>query len=284
MTQQTLIPIIHNISSFAPAKAWICDIWGVLHNGVEVYKSAVDACRQFRRAGGIVILVSNAPRPSSGVLRQFETLGIGNDVYDRVLTSGDVTRTTLQQHLNTPTLHIGPDRDVGLFDGLSIPRVTATDAKLILCSGLYDDTSETPDNYNDLLKSLAERKVPMLCANPDIKVDRGGEIIYCAGAVAARFSELGGEVSYAGKPHAPIYQAAYAEIDRIKANKVHTIDILAIGDGIETDIRGGLNAGLRTLYVTSAIHLAAQLNEQSLAQLFPDPAMRPTAATERLAW
>jgi HAD superfamily hydrolase (TIGR01450 family) len=272
MTPNANIPIIKNVASLPLAKAWICDIWGVLHNGVDVYLSAVDACRQFRRAGGIVILVSNAPRPSSGVLRQFESLGIGNDVYDIVLTSGDVTRTMLQQYVGT------------LFDGLNIPRVNANDAKFILCSGLFDDTRETPDNYNELLNPLVARHVPMLCANPDVKVDRGGTIIYCAGAVAERYTELGGQVAYAGKPHAPIYQVAYAEIERIHGKKMALSDILAIGDGVETDIRGGVKAGLRTLYVTSAIHMASPLEQQGLANLFPNSAMRPSAATERLAW
>ena len=284
MPASTPTPIVRRISELAPAKAWICDIWGVLHNGVDVYASAVDACRQFRKTGGVVILVTNAPRPSAGVLRQFETLGIGNDAYDLVLTSGDVTRAMLDGSRGVPTLHIGPDRDLGLFEGLDLPRVDASRAELILCSGLYDDTKETPDDYTRLLQPLAAGDVPMFCANPDIKVDRGGTIVYCAGAVAARYAELGGAVTYAGKPHPPIYQRAYDEIERISGKRVAIPDIMAIGDGVETDIRGGVNAGLRTLYVTSAIHLDQPLDQQSLAHLFPSATMKPSAATERLAW
>ncbi|HRK17488.1 MAG TPA: TIGR01459 family HAD-type hydrolase [Hyphomicrobiaceae bacterium] len=279
------IPIIPSVAPLASRfDAWICDIWGVLHNGVATYPKALDACRRFRASGGTVILVSNAPRPNSSVLRQFETLGIAPDAYDLILTSGDVTRAMIEKMPGTPTLHIGPERDLALFDGLDLPRVTDDEATFVLCSGLYDDTTETPDHYTEHLTRLVKRRVPMLCANPDIKVDRGGTIVYCAGAIAARYAELGGLVTYAGKPHAPIYDRAFDEIGKIRGTRPEKDRVLAIGDGVHTDIEGGVAYGIPSLYVPSAIHLDSPLDTAALARLFPEAAMRPTFASPALAW
>jgi HAD superfamily hydrolase (TIGR01459 family) len=183
-----------------------------------------------------------------------------------------------------PTLHIGPPRDLGLFEGKCVPLVDAAEARRVLCSGLYDDTTETPETYRPVLVGLASRGVPMLCANPDLKVDRGGTIIYCGGAVAALYAELGGAVMYAGKPYAPIYAAACALIDTAAGEAVPRAAILAIGDGVLTDIPGGIAGGFRTVYVASAIHLDGALTAASVAQLFPDPAARPTAAMTELRY
>jgi HAD superfamily hydrolase (TIGR01459 family) len=278
-------PILARLRDLAPpSRAWICDIWGVLHNGVAAYPAAVAACRDFRRQGGRIILVSNAPRPSAGVVAQLATLGIGPDAYDAVLTSGDVARDMLDAWTAIPTLHIGPPRDLPLFDGKDIPRVEARDAQAILCSGLYDDTTETPETYRALLTGLAARNLPMLCANPDLKVDRGGRIIYCGGAVAALYAELGGQVTYAGKPHPAIYAKARALIADAARTEIPDREILAIGDGVLTDIPGGLAAGLPTLYIASAIHLDGALTEDAIVSLFPDAAARPTAAMAELAY
>jgi HAD superfamily hydrolase (TIGR01459 family) len=266
------------------ARAWICDIWGVLHNGVAVYPGAVAACRAFRADGGRVVLVTNAPRPSHGVVAQLDTLGVPHDAYDAVLTSGDVTRSMLDDWTGVATLHIGPPRDRTLFEGKRVPLVVAADAARILCSGLYDDTTETPETYRTMLTALAARGVPMLCANPDLKVDRGGTIIYCGGAVAALYAELGGAVTYAGKPYAPIYDAACALIDKAAGETIARSDILAIGDGVLTDIPGGIAGGFRTIYIASAIHLDGPLTSEAVIKLFPRPGSRPTAGMPALAY
>ncbi len=260
------------------ARAWICDIWGVIHNGVAAYPAAVAACRAFRADGGRIVFVTNAPRPAAGVVAQLDALGVPREAYDAVLTSGDVTRTMLGGWAGVPALHIGPPRDLGLFEGKGVPLVEAAGASRVLCSGLYDDTTETPETYRPLLAELAQRNVPMLCANPDLKVDRGGKIIYCGGAVAALYAELGGAVAYAGKPYAPIYAAACELINAATGETVPRTDILAIGDGVLTDIPGGIAGGFRTIYVASAIHLEGALTSAAVAALFPDPAAQPTAA------
>lgn len=277
--------IISSVAAISPqARAWICDIWGVVHNGVESYPDAVDACVRFRERGGRIILVSNAPRPSDSVAPQLASLGVPVTAYDAILTSGDVTRAALEHWIGTPTLHIGPERDLALFSGLDIPLVGSPRAERILCSGLYDDTREIPEDYRDLLQVAADQALPMLCANPDIKVDRGGKIVYCAGAVARLYEQLGGSVDYAGKPHPPIYKMAHQMLADLDGDEPAPGDVMAVGDGVLTDIAGGLRAGLRTVYISSAIHLDGPLDTTAIAQLFPDPADRPHFAMPALAW
>jgi HAD superfamily hydrolase (TIGR01459 family) len=277
--------IVTGISALTPApRAWICDIWGVVHNGVASFPAAVDACVRFRERGGRIVLVSNAPRPSGSVVKQLESLAVPVTAYDAVLTSGDVTRDALLNWIGTTTLHIGPERDLSLFAGLDIPLVEIASAERILCSGLYDDTRETPEDYRRLLQIAAAQALPMLCANPDIKVDRGGKIVYCAGAVAQLYEELGGSVEYAGKPYPPIYAMAHRLLAEMDGDEPAPGDVLAIGDGVHTDIAGGLRAGLRTVYVSSAIHLDGPFDAAALERLFPDPCERPHFAMPALAW
>ena len=285
MHSPSAIPILTHLSALRPApEAWICDIWGVIHNGVATFPVAVDACLSFRAGGGRIILVSNAPRPSKSVVAQLDTLGVPHAAYDAVLTSGDVARTALHGWRNVPTLHIGPERDLALFKDLGVPLVTAAAAERVLCSGLYDDTSETPENYRQMLHELATRQVPMLCANPDIKVDRGGRNIYCGGAVAGLYAELGGVVDYAGKPYPAIYSSAFATLAELSGRSMARDRVLAIGDGVHTDIAGGINTGLRTIYIASPIHAEGALTADALDHLFIDASTRPTAAMDRLTW
>lgn len=280
------IPIVESVSAIGRRyEAWLCDIWGVLHNGKAAVASAVAACQVFRGGGGIVVLVSNAPRPHTAVAAQLASAyGITAACYDAIVSSGDVARDLLAAHRpRTRVAHIGPARDVGIFEGLEIESVATDDADLILCSGLVDDTSETPESYRSLLERLARRRVPMLCANPDIKVERGAEIVWCAGALAALYRTLDGDVTYAGKPHAPIYETAFATVDRLAGHPVARERILAIGDGLDTDVRGAALAQIDALYVASAVHLAEPLTAAALERLLATQSGRPVAATAALA-
>ena len=153
-----------------------------------------------------------------------------------------------------------------------------------MCTGLYDDTRETPDDYRDLLTDALGRKLPMICANPDLKVQRGGDMVWCAGGVAAVYEELGGDVAYAGKPHAPIYTLALAQLSRLRDDEVTPDRILAIGDGVKTDIAGAAGAGIRSIFIASGVHVAGDLDEQTLGQLFADTPGRPVAAMTGLVW
>lgn len=282
---QREIPILAGIGGLAAgAQAWIVDIWGVMHNGARAFPGAVEACRRFRAGGGTVLLLSNAPRPFPDVVKHLRQLEVPDDAYDGGVTSGDVTRGMLGAVAGRAFLHIGPDRDTGLFEGLDVRRVRAREAQAILCSGLYDDTKETPADYEPLFAPLVERGLPMICANPDIKVERGDKLIYCAGALAAKYAEMGGSVDYAGKPYAPAYEQALREIARLRGAAIAKDDLLAIGDGVETDIRGGCEAGLRTVMIASAVHLQAGLSPQALRELFAPRTFAPIAALPALVW
>jgi HAD superfamily hydrolase (TIGR01459 family) len=279
------IPILASIAPLAAgADAFVCDIWGVIHNGVAAYPQAVDACLKFRGAGGIVVLLTNAPRPVGAVEVQLAKLAVPRQAYDAVVTSGDLTRSLIAERKGAPLFHLGPERDRGLFEGLEVRCVGAEAADLVICSGLFDDTRETPEDYRAQLAGLAARRLPMICANPDIVVERGAQLVYCAGALAALYEELGGEVIYAGKPHPPIYERVSEIIGRIKGRDVPRSRMLAIGDGIKTDIEGALRAGMRAVFVAIAVHVEEPLDEATLPALFEGAAGRPVAAMRALAW
>lgn len=264
--------------------AWLCDIWGVLHNGTAAFPGVPEACAAFRRRGGRILLVSNAPRPAATVGAQLIKLGISDVCYDGILTSGDVTRDLLADDTGQRIYHIGPERDLGLFDGLALERVGASECEAIICTGLFDDTTETPETYRTSLDALARRKRPMLCANPDITVDRGGQIIYCAGALAKLYQELGGAVTYAGKPHGAVYTTARTRLGGMAGRNIDDARILAIGDGVYTDIKGAAAHGIASLYVASRIYLTEPFSAASVTRLFAPLDFKPDAAMPTLAW
>ena len=163
-------------------------------------------------------------------------------------------------------------------------RCPAEAAEAIVCSGLFDDTRETPADYDALLDRLAARRLPMICANPDLVVERGDTLVYCAGSLAAAYAAKGGEVRYAGKPHLPIYERTFAEIARLAGRPVPKERMLAIGDGLDTDLAGAHAAGLRSVFIASAVHLPGELNARTLADLFAPRPFAPIAALPALVW
>lgn len=284
-TPAAAISIIDSIAALAPTSdAWICDIWGVLHNGAKAFEAAATACRRFRAGGGTVLLLSNAPRPANSVAVQIDGFGVPRDAYDSIVTSGDLVRRSLIQGPRTGIFHIGPERDKAVFDGLDVGLTKAETAERIICTGLWDDDVETPEDYRKLLSNLAERRLPMLCGNPDLVVERGHRLVYCAGALAELYEQLGGPVVHAGKPHLPAYEAAFAEIARLRGGPVDRARILAIGDGLRTDMAGAARAGLRSVFIASALHVKGPLDQATLAELFATSAMRPVAAATGLRW
>ncbi len=279
------IPILSSIAGLAPGcEAWLVDIWGVMHNGAHAFEAACAACKTFRSQGGVVVLISNAPRPFSAVIPSLSTLGVPADAYDTGVTSGDVTRGIIEQWQGRPLLHVGPERDKALLDGFDVRAATPESAEVVVCSGLYDDTKETPDDYAGLFAGLLARGVPMICANPDILVERGNRLVYCAGALAADYEAKGGQVIYAGKPHLPIYDRALAMTEARRGRPIAKHAVLAIGDGINTDLMGAHGAGLRSVFIASAVHVADGLSEAALLDLFASRPFKPVAALPALAW
>lgn len=280
------IPIVSSISEIATgAEAWLADVWGVMHNGVEPYAPACEACARFRLSGGVVILLSNAPRPAQSVAAQLDRIGVPRFAWDAIVSSGDAARALIGAYAGHPVYHLGPERDLALFDGLDVVLSTPDAAESVACTGLFDDEVETPEDYRELLTGLAQRALPMVCANPDLTVERGGKLVYCAGALAAIYEELGGKVAYAGKPYLPIYDMAFATIAGIKGRAIERSRILAIGDGIRTDIEGAAAAGISSVFITSSVHVpGGRLDAPTLSRLFPDAAARPLAAMDGLRW
>ena len=266
-----------------PADVWFLDIWGVLHNGVRPYAGAVSACTAFRKGGGKVILVSNSPRPREGVARQLDSVGVPREAYDAILTSGDVSRALIARHKGEAVFHLGPERDLPVYDGTGVTLTEASQAKAVVCTGLFDDETETPENYRVLLDDFRAHDLDMICVNPDIKVERGARIIYCAGALAEAYEGIGGRVHYAGKPYAPIYEAAFALSSELAGRAVSKDRILAIGDGVKTDIAGALQAGIAAVYVASAVHVkSGETVADAASRLFPDACETPARGDERV--
>ncbi len=267
--------------------ALICDVWGVLHNGKTAFEPAVEALKHFRSGFGPVILLSNAPRPVSVLEDHFKHVGVPHDCYDAIVTSGVATRDALAiraQGGRLAILHIGPERDRGVFEGLAIDCVDAAHARVVLCTGLYDDDTETPADYRDTLVDLKRRGLVMLCANPDIVVQRGGKLIYCAGAIARAYEAIGGEVVYYGKPHRPIYDTTL-ETARKTAGRAIARP-LAIGDGVETDVRGANCADIDVLFIADGIHgdELAEFMPDALAALMQKAGVTARAAMRALVW
>ena len=281
------IPVIDAIAPLGKGyAAWLVDIWGVMHNGVRAFPPAVEATRRYREQGGIVILLSNSPRPSKPLQRQLTNLGASKESYDTTVSSGDLTRHELAKHAGARIFHLGPERDLPIFKDLDLTRVDAKDAELVVCTGLFNDDTETPEDYEVLLRELAGRKLTMICANPDHLVERGHNLVYCAGALAQIYEEDGGKVIYAGKPYAPIYELAEETIAGIAGRKVPRSEILAIGDGIRTDMAGAAEFGLDAVFVASGLHVGPGgegLDDLRLAELF-EGRKAPRAAMPALAW
>jgi len=245
--------------------ALLCDVWGVVHNGEMHFPDAAAALAKARAAGVAVVLITNSPRRSRDVVAQLRAIGVPDQAYDRVVTSGDVTRDLIAQGPRM-IFHLGPDRDASLFDGLDVEPVEEFEAQGVVCTGLFEDEVETPADYAELLQRLRARNLPFICANPDIIVERGERLIWCAGALARDYAQMGGRTLIAGKPHAPIYRAALQAAADVLGREPDRAEVLAIGDGVMTDVKGGADNGLDVLYVSGGIH-ARDYGEP----LAPDP-------------
>lgn len=240
--------------------AIFCDVWGVVHNGVVKHPAAEAALTAARAAGVKVVLLTNSPRPSAGVVAQLGTMDFSHDAYDAIVTSGDATRALIAD-VAGPVFHIGPERDYDLFAGIDVDLVGEADARAVIVTGLYNDEVETPADYADMLARLQALDLPMICANPDIVVHRGERLIPCSGALARDYGQIGGIVRLAGKPHRPIYDVASRVLDLGSSSRV-----LAIGDGLMTDVKGANDFGADALLITDGIHGEELASSDSVTQ------------------
>jgi HAD superfamily hydrolase (TIGR01459 family) len=283
---QSLVPVVSSIAALTQGReAWLADVWGVIHNGVEPFAAACNACARFRLSGGLVVLLSNAPRPAASVAAQLDRIGVPRFAWDAIVSSGDAARALVSAYRGRPVFHLGPERDLPIYDGIGVTLAAAKEAAAVICTGLFDDEIETPDDYAEMLADFASRSLPMVCANPDLVVERGSKLVYCAGALAEAYERAGGPVTYAGKPHLPIYEMTFATIAKLKGRDVEKSKILAIGDGLKTDIAGAAAAGIDSVFVASGVSAAGgRLDEEVLSSLFAGLPVPPIAAMPRLAW
>lgn len=278
-------PLIARLSSLAENyDALLCDAWGVIHNGVHLFDDVADALVQFRRTRGPVIILTNAPRPSAIIPKQLDRLGLPREAYDGVVTSGDTIRTEIKKRLPARFFRLGPEKDDPLFDSLDMDFAPFEEAEAIICTGMIHDTIETPEDYRTMLAEAAARDMEMVCANPDIKVRWGDRVIWCAGALAQLYEQLGGRVAHGGKPHRPIYDLAFDTIAGLQPGLTRS-RILCIGDGLQTDILGANRNGFDVVYVFGAggIHEGAR-DETTVAQLLNSQDVTARATMERLVW
>jgi HAD superfamily hydrolase (TIGR01459 family) len=287
---RSMTAFIDGLSTLAPRyDAVLSDVWGVVHNGLAAFPEPCEALKRFRLDGGTVVLITNAPRPGKVVVKLLDKLGVPRDAYDDIVSSGDVTRAVIAARPEKNIFHIGPERDLPIFDGLDLRFVPLEAADYVVCTGLLNDEVEGPEDYRGMLGQLRARNLFMLCGNPDVVVERGEKLVYCAGAIADLYAELGGDVLYAGKPHEPIYAQALAQISALRSGAVPLSRVLAIGDSVRTDLKGAAAFGVDCLFVTAGIH-AEELggrhnpNRAALDQIFKEAGAAPVAVMQRLSW
>jgi HAD superfamily hydrolase (TIGR01459 family) len=266
----------------------LCDVWGVIHNGVESFPPACEALKRARDNGKTVLLISNSPRPAKGVVPQLDALHVPRESYDDMVTSGDVTSAEIRERPGQSVFHLGPPRDLPIYQGLKVELKDVETADYVVCSGLFDDTKETPEDYRSVLERMKARGLFMLCANPDVVVERGSELVYCAGALADLYKSMGGDVLYAGKPYAPIYERTLARAQTLRGREVPLHRVLAIGDSVRTDLTGAASLGVDFLFLTAGIHAGeiggdADPDPKTLKLFFEENRM-PKAVMHRLVW
>jgi HAD superfamily hydrolase (TIGR01459 family) len=264
----------------------LSDIWGVVHNGLVAFPEACEALHTFRAQGGTVILITNAPRPADSVQRQLRKLGVADETYDAIVSSGDLTRHFVADHAAKKMFWLGPERDNSIYRGLDPMLAPLEAADYIVCTGLFDDETESAEDYRGMMLKARERQLTLVCANPDIVVERGDRLIYCAGAIAELYRELGGEVIFYGKPHRPIYERAMALAAERQSHPIQLNRVLAIGDSVRTDLTGAHAFGIDCLFLTRGIHSEEfegidQLDPASVKELFGRP---PKALMRELRW
>ncbi len=268
----------------------LCDVWGVLHNGVKAYEAASDALTRFRAKGGRVVLVSNAPRPGASVGTQLDGFQVPRSAYDAIVTSGDLTRLAIQERIDKVVHHIGPPRDMPIYNGIDVRFGSIEEADYVVCSGFDNDEEETVEDYRPQLEAMRQRDLLMVCANPDLVVERGHMILPCAGTIALAYEEMGGKVFYAGKPHRPVYERALAIASDLAGHPIPKERVLAVGDAIRTDIAGAVGFGIDALMIARGIHAEelglhkGDLVSDHVQDWVDRQPVRPTAFTDVLSW
>lgn len=271
--------------------AVFCDVWGVVHNGLAAYERACAALQRFRAGGGTVVLLTNAPVPEHRVEAMLALRQVPRAAWDGIVSSGAIALTHMREHGYRAVYGIGPrDRDAAFFDKVGASLVELDEAQAIVATGLNDDRSETAESYRSVLEQALQRRLPFVCANPDLVVDVGGTLYLCAGAIADLYAHMGGDVFWAGKPHRSAYEAAFAMVEGLRGVAVAPSRVLVIGDALRTDLEGARRAGLDALFIAGGIHRddvvdGGRIDPERLAALFgAGDAPRALGAMPELTW
>jgi len=283
-------PLISGLSDLADRyDAVLSDVWGVVHNGVAAFPSAVDALTRYRQQGGKVVFITNAPRPSGPIIDMLDELGVVREAYDAIVSSGDATRTMIAKYRGRPIHHVGPaTEDDALYEGLDVHRTGAEEAEVVVVTDL-DTDDDTPEMYRERAQLWLDRKLPMICANPDRVVEHGSKIIYCGGALGDLYAAMGGMVLMAGKPYQPIYEEAFRLAGEAVGRPLDKSRVLAIGDSVRTDATGAAQFGIDLLFITGSIH-AAELDAfgkpdpQAIVDLVAPSRAHMAGFLPRLSW
>jgi HAD superfamily hydrolase (TIGR01459 family) len=269
--------------------AILCDVWGVVHNGVVAHAGAPEALMAFREAGGTVVFITNAPRPSPPIVAMLDRFNVSRTAYDAIVSSGDATRAMIAAYRGKVIHHIGPPTlDDALYEGLGVIRGSAQDAEVVVVTDL-DTDDDTPEMYNDRATLWLKRGLPLICANPDKVVEDGDRLVYCGGALADLYAARGGEVLMAGKPFAPIYDEALRLAEVAHGGPIDRKRVLAIGDSVRTDATGAANFGVDLLFITGSIHaeelnVAGGADPQAVIDLVAPSGARMAGFMAKLGW
>jgi HAD superfamily hydrolase (TIGR01459 family) len=282
--------LLHAGSLLAKYDVVLCDVWGVVHDGLKAFPLACDALTRFRAGGGTVVLVSNAPVPREQVAAMLKSRAVPPTAYDAIVSSGDIALAHVAA-MGFEAVHcIGPrDRDSALFAGLAARQTELQQADAILCSGLTDDNVDTVDSYKPMLEQALMRSMPFVCANPDLVVDVGGRLYLCAGAIADLYQHMGGPVYWAGKPHPSAYGTALAKAEQLRGSVIPPERVLGIGDALRTDLKAAQGAGFDALFIAAGIHRHDTMSGDAidplkLATLFATGDPPALGAMAYLAW
>ncbi len=248
MTKPNIIEISNNYSLI------LCDIWGVVHDGNNPFPKAVDSLSSYIETGGNICLITNAPRRSDVIRDYLLNMGVRDDICKNIVSSGDCSYFWLSSVEDRPLFHIGPEKDNSLFMGLNLNKVNEFECLECICTGFFDEYTEVIDDYQNILDTLLERGIVLHCANPDLFVNKGNTRLPCAGLIAQSYLRMGGEVVYFGKPHAYIYELALERVLKSNKESISKNNILAIGDGLGTDIAGASNFGVDSFFIINGVH------------------------------
>jgi HAD superfamily hydrolase (TIGR01459 family) len=280
------------LTGFAPLAArfdgLILDLWGVVHDGVRPYPGAVDCLARLRDAGKRVVMLSNAPRRAAPAQAAMRRMGIDDALYTGIMTSGEAVHLALRDRrdpwwatLGSRVFHLGPERDLNVLEGLALERVARpAEADFVLNTGPDDHRNPTEmAEFEPVLRDCAAARLKMICANPDLEVIRDGQRVLCAGALAVRYGELGGDVRSLGKPDPAIYGPVLDLLDLPRSR------VLAVGDALRTDIAGAAAIGVASCWVLGGLHgEALDAEPQAAREAVLAAGLAPVACIPGFAW